>query len=204
MSMPLKKRPFRGPRTLTAKVNSLSRTVAQNKNEKQYFLKQSTVTLPKSGTGINVTNLSCISDQFTDSDFPFTVSGDKWNLHGLRLQGLSDRTIVYFPKKAGTRFAPANFNEIPDPKQFTVLMDSTQVRAIDAYTSVVPLAQVSNFRSARDLRLARGVLINRTGAGAGSTVERGDLVICHINQPIAGSVADVNKSVSYRLTFTDK
>jgi len=203
MSMPLKKRPFRGPRSLTAKVNTLSKAVNANKNEKQYFLKSANITIPASGAGINVTNLSCISDQFTDSDFPFTVSGDKWNLHSLRLQGLSDRTIVYFPKKAGTRFAPANFNEIPDPKQFTILMDSTQPRGTFGVFGVSNVSQWSNYRSARDLRLARGVLINRSGAGAGSTVERGDLVICHINQAVSGS-STTTKSVSYRLTFTDK
>jgi len=190
--MPLKKRPFRGPRSLTAKVNSLSRTVAQNKNEKQYFIKSTNL----SGVaGLNVNTLSCITDQFTDSQFPFTVSGDKWNLHSLRLQGLSARTIVYFPKKAGERFTPTTFNQIPDPKQFTILMDHTLNQ---------PSARTASwdYKSARDIRLNRTVLINRNGAGVGSTVERGDLVICHINKDAIGDI-DVNPA-SYRLTFTDK
>ena len=85
MSMSLKKRPFRGLRSLTARVNTLSKTVNQNKNERQHFLKDTTITLPASTGVFNVQNISCITDQFTDSNFPFTVSGDKWNLHGLRL-----------------------------------------------------------------------------------------------------------------------
>jgi hypothetical protein len=205
MSMPLKKRPFRGPRTLTARVNTLSKAVAQNKNERQHFLKDTTITLPASAGVFNVQNISCITDQFTDPNFPFTVSGDKWNLHGLRLQGLSDRTIVYYPKKAGERFVPSTYNEIPDPKRFTVLMDTTQVRVVAPNAgSGSGQAVISDYRAARTLPLSRGVLIDRNGGGAGSTTERGDLVICHMNNPQKGFTVAETKSVSYMLTFSDK
>jgi len=201
--MPLKKRKISATRSLTARVNTLSKAVSQNKNERQHFLKDTTITLPASSGVFNVQNISCISDQFTDSNFPFTVSGDKWNLHGLRLQGLSDRTLVYYPKKAGERFAPSTFNEIPDPKRFSTLMDMTQVRAPPGKTSssYPSNPDQSDFRSARVLRLARGVLIDRNGGGAGSTTERGDLVICHMNLP---NPDGQTKSVSYMVTFTDK
>jgi hypothetical protein len=208
MSMPLKKRKISATRSLTARVNSLSKAVSANKNERQHFLKATTVTLPAIGGSFNVQNISCITDQFTDPNFPFTVSGDKWNLHGLRLQGLSDRTIVYYPKKAGERFIPTTFNEIPDPKRFSTLMDTTQVRSLtqEPFGSTMAPGQLgttqSEYRAARDLRLSRGVLINRNGGGAGSTTERGDLVICHMNLPASQNSG--TKSVSYMITFTDK
>jgi len=195
--MPLKKRPFRGPRTLTAKVNSLSKAVNANKNERQYFIKETALSTPAGVTGFHVNTISCIQDQLADSNFPFTISGDKWNLHSLRLQGVSARTVVYIPKRSGQRFTPLSFNEIPDPKQWTILMDSTfQQYAENSGTAY-------DFKRAIDLNINRGVLINRNGAGAGSVIERGDLVICHINKQPFGALTNP-QSVSYKLTFSDK
>jgi len=74
-------------------------------------------------------------------------------------------------------------------------MDQTQVRTVINTSS-------PNMRAARSMRLTRGVLINRSGAGAGSTTERGDLVICHINQPSTIAFGTVDNS--YMVTFTDK
>lgn len=207
MSMPLKKRPFRGPRTLSAKVTKLSREVAKNRNERQYWTKSNTFT--PAGTGLNVNTINVIAQQIADSSFPFTISGDKWNLHGLRLQGLSGRVVVYYPKKTGTVFTPTSFNELPDRNQFVVLMDSTQNDSriyTNSTGTQITLRENSSTRQSANMTLNKVVQIARVGAGPGSSVERGDLTICYLdeNNLIPPNNVFTLAEKSYQLTFSDK
>lgn len=202
MSMPLKKRPFRGPRTLSTKVARLSREVAANRNERQYWTKTNTFVAT---TGLNVNTVQVIDQQFADSQFPFTISGDKWNLHGLRLQGLSGRVVVYYPKKVGTTFTPTSFNELPDRNQFVVLMDSTQISSANSVSTTPPISLSSNStRQSANIMLNKVCQINRVGAGAGSSVERGSLTICYLDEKAATGAPSAIVEKSYQLTFSDK
>ncbi len=199
MSMPLKKRPFRGPRTLSAKVTKLSREVAKNRNERQYWTKSNTFTPTN---GLNVNTINVISQQFSDATFPFTISGDKWNLHGLRLQGLSGRVVVYYPKKAGTVFTPTSFNDLPDRNQFVVLMDSTQISSANTFPNDNGFQTVPGQNA--NMTLNKVVQISRVGAGSGSTIERGELTICYLDQKSVTGTPSAIVEKSYQLTFSDK
>jgi len=167
---------YAAPSGLQAQVNALSRRVAQNTRQKNFWRKQ--YELPQSA-GYDGLSIDVAAAFVIDPSYRTMVLGDKYTNHWIRLNWLLQNTtdlmriIAYVPKKTGGFIAPPSdeesFLRIPDPAAYTVFHDQ--------FYSVVDRGVDRAFKKVINLR---NMVTNYNGSS--STMERGDLKIMVMKQ----------------------
>lgn len=186
-----------GRPTLQNQVDALKVQVGKNRAETQYYRGSGVHTSGGTAGATEITNIVPTTNLVASGTFRDKVTGDKWVNKFLKLRFVSTddcqvlRVIVYFPKRAGTRFAPSSFRltEIPDPSAFWVLRDQTFTQK-----------DASGRMNAEMMIGLRGKMTLYDSDSA--LLERGELVVCVMSQGSTATTTQFN--YGYELAYCNK
>ncbi len=114
--------------TLQNQISALRSQVAKQKPETQYF--RATGTHTSAAGTVETTHYNLTQSLISSITFRDNVTGDRWTNLALKMKFLlsastiAQRVVLYVPRKAGSRFTPANpLVEQPDPTSFWIVGD---------------------------------------------------------------------------------